>query len=119
MNPTDNKSPFTGTVNPYLQNVQLEPMFSLKPIARVDERHVPAPQTYEGASIVLNRQNTEPANESITSKQQAAVSFDNGHWYIEDKSTLKTTFVQASRRTELQEGDLILLGDRLFQFHIQ
>lgn len=45
------------------------------------------------------------------------VSQENGHWYIEDASDQKTTFVQAARKTELHDGDIILLGNRLFEFH--
>ena len=35
---------------------------------------------------------------------------------ISDQSALHSTFVQASRPIELQNGDLILLGDQVFRF---
>ncbi len=72
---------------------------------------------YEGSEVSLNRDNTETSNASITSKVQAVVSNDNGTWYIEDRSEQHTTFVLASRRIELHDGDMILLGNRLFEFH--
>lgn len=71
---------------------------------------------YEGENVVLNRDNTDPKNETITSQEQAVVSFENGKWCIEDRSEYKTTFVQAARKMELQAGDLILLGTQLYRF---
>lgn len=72
---------------------------------------------FEGNEVELNRENTDPKNETITSQQQAIVTHENGKWCIEDKSEYKTTFVQASRKIELQNGDLILLGNQLYQFN--
>ena len=66
---------------------------------------------------MLNRNNTEVNNPSITSRQQALITRVDGHWFIEDKSEQKTTFVQAAHKIELHDGDLILLGNRLFEFH--
>lgn len=106
-----------GTVNPYMMNLDLEPSFVLKPIKRANERHELDELEFEGKSISLNRDNTEANNASITSKEQAVITHVDGQWYIEDKSELKTTFVQAANRIELHEGDLILLGNRLFEFH--
>ena len=73
---------------------------------------------YEGGSVVLNRDNTDPNNSTITSAQQACVTFEDGVWGIEDKSGLQTTFVQAARRIELHKGDLILLGNQLYRFEL-
>lgn len=108
---------FRGTVNPYMMNMELDPTFELKPLKRVNERHEYEEQEYEGKEVVLNRDNTEPNNSSITSRQQAVVTRIDGKWYIEDKSEQKTTFVQAAKQTELHDGDIILLGNRLFEFH--
>lgn len=72
--------------------------------------------TYEGNEVILNRDNTDSKNTTITSQEQACLSFENGKWCIEDRSEYKTTFVQASRKIELQQGDLILLGNQLFRF---
>lgn len=112
----DNGS-YRGTVNPYLMNIAAEPTFVLKPVKRVGERHELDEIEYEGSEVSLNRDNTETSNASITSKVQAVVSNDNGTWYIEDRSEQHTTFVLASRRIELHDGDMILLGNRLFEFH--
>lgn len=118
MNNDSGKSPLKrGTVNPYTMNLEIEPSFVLKPLRRMNERHDLEEQEYEGKEVVLNRDNTEQGNPSITSRQQAVVSRVDGHWFIEDKSEQKTTFVQAARKVELHDGDLILLGNRLFVFH--
>lgn len=111
------KEGFRGTINPYMMNMEMEPTFVLKPIKRMDERHGFEEQEYEGRHIVLNRDNTEKNNPSITSRQQAIITNSDGHWYIEDKSEQKTTFVQAAQKIELHDGDIILLGNRLFEFH--
>lgn len=73
---------------------------------------------YEGNEVVLNRDNTDPKNTTITSQEQAYLSFENGKWCIEDRSEYKTTFVQASRKIELQQGDLILVGNQLYRFEL-
>ncbi len=72
--------------------------------------------SFEGNEVVLNRDNTDPQNTTITSQEQAYLSFENGKWSIEDRSELKTTFVQASRKIELQNDDLILIGNQLYRF---
>lgn len=71
---------------------------------------------YEGNSVILNRENTEISNRTITSKEQAAITFEDGHWYIVDRSELNTTYIQANRKIEIMPDDIIVLGDRRFKF---
>lgn len=111
------KTGYRGTVNPYMMNLEMEPTFVLKPLKRMNERHELEEREYEGSEVLLNRANTEDNNPSITSREQAVVTRVDGRWYIEDRSEQKTTFVQAAKRIELHEGDIILLGNRLFEFH--
>lgn len=111
------KSRFRGTINPYMMNMEMEPTFVLKPLKRINERHDFEELEYEGTEVVLNRGNTEANNASITSRRQAVITRVDGHWYIEDQSEQKTTFVQAASKIELHDGDLVLLGNRLFEFH--
>lgn len=114
---SDSMKKLRGTINPYMMNMEVEPSFVLKPVKRMEERHNFEEQEYEGKQVVLNRDNTESNNSSITSKEQAIISNVDGRWFIEDKSELKTTFVQAAKKIELHDGDIILLGNRLFEFH--
>lgn len=109
------------TINPYLKKKKPvaghpECHCSLQPVVREDEDIVPDKNVYETQTVILNRQNTDPKNPSITSRQQARLTFEDGVWYIEDLSSQQTTFVRAGRKTALQDGDIILLGDREFEF---
>lgn len=108
------------TFNPYFNKKKPEPVmgkFSLIPIKREDEEGVPAAVEFTGDNVPLNRQNTEPDNNSITGKMQATMTFEDGHWCIQDQSSQRTTFVRAAQKTPLQDGDIILLGNRMFEFH--
>lgn len=113
-----NAPKFNGTVNVWTEGgLGVTPSFILSPIKRNGERHEPEDIELEGEEVVLNRDNTDPGNMSITSRNQAVVMRKDDQWYIEDKSEQKTTFVQARTPQLLQDGDIILLGNRLFVFH--
>ena len=43
---------------------------------------------------------------------------EDGQWYIQDKSAQHTTFIYAGEKTALKDGDVILMGNRQFIFHI-
>ena len=73
---------------------------------------------YEGSTVVLNRNNTEPNNRTITSKEQAKLYFDKGKWFIENFSQYNSTMLIAGRKMELQPGDIVILGDRKFKFEV-
>ena len=73
---------------------------------------------FEENNVILNRDNTDPKNPTITSDQQANIEYKDGVWNIEDKSKLQTTFVQASHKIALHGGDLILLGNQLYRFEL-
>lgn len=106
----------TGTVNPWIH--QNNGTFcTLKPIAWEGENLKSEAISFSGSSIILNRANTDPNNQSITSKEQAELTCENGEWYIIDKSSLHTTYVLASRKMKLNKGDTIILGNRLFEFN--
>ena len=116
----DRDSEDKKTINPYFNKKKVEPVkgkFSLSPIRREDEESSPKTVEFTGDNIPLNRQNTEPENNSITGRVQAVMTFEDGHWCIQDQSEQRTTFVHAVRKTTLQDGDIILLGNRMFEFH--
>lgn len=113
----DNKDTVSGTINPYLESPAPEPAFILHPIKRVNEKKDMDDIKYVGKDIVLTRSNTEEDNASITSQEQATLSYVEGKWFIENKSAQGTTFIRVSRKTELQDGDTLLLGNRMFEFH--
>ena len=113
-----NAPKFNGTVNVWTEGgIGVVPSFVLSPVKRNGERHDPEDVELEGEEVALNRENTDPNNMSITSRTQAVITRKDDQWYIEDKSEQKTTFVQARTPQPLHDGDIILLGNRLFVFH--
>lgn len=112
--------PFTmGTVNPWARPQQIEETVkcTLTPIAWENEIYDSSDIQYNGDSILLNRDNTDPNNSSITSKVQAILTYEDESWYVEDKSQMKTTYKYISRKTQLEDGDILLLGNRRFIFN--
>lgn len=90
--------------------------FVLTPLSGKTRQPESDPIIFAGTEIELNRENTDSDNSTITSKTQAIVSYENGKWAISDESELRSTFVQAARKIELESGDLILLGNQLYRF---
>ena len=89
---------------------------TLKPIAWDGEDVNYNPITYSGDTIILNRSNTDANNNSITSREQAVLTCEDGEWYIENRSDLRTTFIRVNGRVKLTSGDIIVLGNREFEF---
>lgn len=46
----------------------------------------------------------------------AAFEFEDGKWFITDKSGTGSAYVCASRRIALQKGDVVLIGGRRYKF---
>ena len=69
-----------------------------------------------GNSITLKRENVEPANMSIAEGAQAEVVCENGEWYIRNLSELKNTYICVERKTKLEKGDIIVIGNRRYIF---
>lgn len=105
-----------GTVNPWMLPKE-SACCTLKPVAWTGENIEHSPLSFSGETIILNRANTDPNNLSITKKEQAELTFENGEWYIADKSAQHTTYVLASNKIKLHKGDIIVLGNRLFEFN--
>ena len=74
---------------------------------------------YEGDSIILNRENTEKDNRTITSKEQAELICEDGKWYVLNHSELGSTYLEANRKLAIEPGDVIVLGDRRFRFEAE
>lgn len=90
--------------------------FNLTVIPEEDEDLKVEAIHFEGAEILLNRDNTEPDNRTITSKEQAVILFEEHKWYIENRSEYDSTMIIANRKMEIQSGDIIMMGDRRFKF---
>ena len=105
------------TINPYLDGFSPIPSCSLKPFKRTNERKDLEIIEFEGEDITLKRENTDPDNSTISTECQAVITNENGKWFILDKSDAKTTFVRAGEKIEITDGSIVLLGNRLFEFH--
>ncbi|MDO5395709.1 MAG: FHA domain-containing protein [Bacteroidales bacterium] len=104
-----------GTINPWAVPAQ-ESFCTLQRIPWQTEKVTYEPVSYSGTSIALNRSNTDSNNNSITSREQAVITCENGEWYIENRSDMKTTLLRVDRRVKLEDGDVIVLGNRMFEF---
>ncbi|MDR1555695.1 MAG: FHA domain-containing protein [Tannerellaceae bacterium] len=91
---------------------------SLTPLAAENEKTNVTPIDFTGKEVILKRDNTEPGNLTITSKEQAALLYEDNKWFIEDRSEMKTTFIHVGEKKELKNGDIIILGNRRFIFSI-
>lgn len=109
---------YNATVNPWANPVAGK-IFTLKPVAWDNEKKETAELSFVGDSVQLNRGNTDPSNNTITSKVQAEITYDNGSWFLEDKSSQGTTFVQAGKKTAIENGTVIMLGNRKFIFKVE
>lgn len=109
---------YSETVNPYLETVEVTPSFTLSPVSRINEKKHLEPISFEGESVMLNRDNTETDNTTISSASQATITCVDDKWFIKDSSGQGTTFVKALNEIEIKDGDVILLGNRLFEFHV-
>ncbi len=107
-----------GTVlgSPGMMNGGGNVFCTLRCISWPGEEVTYSPVTYSGETIVLTRSNTDANNNTITSREQAALVYDDGEWYIENRSTLQTTYIRVRGRVKLTKGDIIVLGNREFEF---
>lgn len=90
---------------------------TLSLIPEAGEEIEPVQLKFSDAEVILNRENTEPCNKTITREAQAALSYENKRWYIENKSAMNSTLILVKEKTELHPGDVIMLGDRKFEFN--
>ena len=114
---TGQKPSHSGTVNPWATPQAAGASCKLRPLAWENEPEPRRELCFSGTNISLNRANTDPYNTTITSQQQAELTFEGGAWYICDKSAQQTTYVHAGRKTKLEKGDIIILGNRRFEFN--
>lgn len=91
---------------------------TLKPLSKNGEKETLPPVAFTDTTP-LNRDNTEPANNSITGQEQAHLELRDGHWFITDHSALKSTFIRCEGEVELHKGDIVMMGDRKFLIDIE
>ncbi len=107
---------YNGTVNPWIQ-VAPKSQCSLMPLAQSTDEAAPVPIVFKGEQHTLNRANLDKENPTITSQVQAELTYQDGKWYIQDRSAQGTTFIHVAERMALYDGDVVLMGNRQFVFH--
>ena len=95
------------------------PACSLRPLALSGEREMKEETYDEGAEVYLSRNNTVPHDMTIDEEEQACLFYADGHWFIEDRSRDNSTYVHAGAGIKLESGDIIKMGNRLFEFNIK
>lgn len=116
---TSDESSLKKTINPYLNAKKSEaekqgPNMTLS-VQRITNGGKPGPtqdKTFFGKEIRLNKQIAET---SETEEAQVVITLEDGQWFIEDKGSLKKTFVLAVRKMPIQEGDILLIDNRQCQ----
>ncbi len=103
------------TINPWIEQAHHIAQFSLVPI-EPDKKVEKSELLFVGSEVVLNRENLDKGNNTITSDVQASISYDQDGWSIENKSVMQTTFIRVDSKVKLHDGDIILMGNRLFKF---
>lgn len=110
----------SGTVNPWMspQSNPLKepPAFTLQRQKWDSEPMATPPMEFSGEEVILNRDNLDPGNNTITSRRQARITCEDGKWCIENLSDQSTTLIRVDRKTPLKDGDVIIMGNRMFCF---
>lgn len=68
-----------------------------------------------GKEHILNRSNTDPSNNSISSQKHAEIVFKDGKWMISDHSSNGATFVQVKGEVELKNGMQLIIGNKIYE----
>jgi|GEM_PF-4572252 len=64
----------------------------------------------------LNRDNLSPGDMSISGGSHAIIRNNNGSWTIENRSGNGFTFVQVQGTMQIKNGDLIVIGNKIYKF---
>lgn len=75
-------------------------------------------KTYTTDDIVLGREELYPDNNNI-SRQHIHITNENGHWYVEDVSSTHQTFITVKKKVQIENGDVLVLGNKFFRFETE
>jgi ribosomal protein L32 len=94
----------------------LSPEEEAKPEFKLTEERSQSVKEFNGTEVSVNRDNLDAGNMSISSQEHATFVFEDGKWYLNDKSSNGATFIQVNGKIELTEGTKILMGNRIYTF---
>lgn len=76
---------------------------------------VPLALTFSDERNLLKRDNVEADNPTISRNEHAMLSLEDGKWYLENRSSGLATSLVLTKKHELQPGDIVIIGDRVFE----
>lgn len=72
-------------------------------------------RSFEGKSVTIGREEIDPENFSLSTEHATFEQVD-GKWMLSNQSSNGFTFIQVKGRVEVQDGDIIVIGNKIFQF---
>lgn len=115
ISPVSDKKAMDMTINPYAAAPVKPKGFSLTPL-NADLSADRDPIHLEADVNRLDRSMLDAGNNTITSSGQATIRRNNNKWVIEDNSAMQTTFIKVNGTVDLNDGDVILMGNKMFRF---
>ena len=116
--PVSDRKAMDMTINPYAALPVNPKGFSLTPL-KGDLSEDRDPIRLEAEVNKLDRAMLDADNNTITSTGQATIRRKDNKWVIEDNSAMQTTFLKVSGTMDLNDGDIILMGNKMFRFTAQ
>ena len=111
-----NNNAFKSTIPPSQYKPNSITLTALNPYD--DPKFEPLELCFGDEETILNREKIEGDNPTISRNQQAVLSLEEGRWYLENKSSLLTTALVLKEKHELKSGDIIMIGNRIFEVTI-
>lgn len=71
---------------------------------------------FDGEETTLKRDVLDADNMSISGTAHASIKLKDGKWTIQDLSSNGATFIQVKGEVELNDGDKILIGNKIYTF---
>lgn len=96
-----------------LEDFSLEaeiPVIKLKPL---NNKRLTELESSQGI-LEASRETIDSNDESLSSKNHIVIQFKDGKWFISNQATNKAVFVQVNKEVELNNDDLILLGEKKY-----
>ena len=72
---------------------------------------------FEGKNVTIGREDIDPENFSLSSEHATFEKID-GKWMLSNNSSNGFTFIQVKGKVEVKDGDIIVVGNKIFQFKI-
>ena len=72
-------------------------------------------KTYAADDVVLGREELAP-NDNHISRKHIHLTNKDGQWYIEDVSSTHQTYIIVKEKTRIENGDVIVLGNKFYRF---